>query len=205
MTYNRHDKNHCTQHRVEFDRLYNIVFDEIKEIARNTVDTGEVAESLAEAYDNERKAQQELLEKNIAKARNRIDILERMTTKAYEDLLSETINEAMFNSVIERTKAETEELQKQIADYEVCLSKNGSEDGNARKWIDLIKDYSDITELDSDTLNRLIRRIVVHENITKDGERDISLEIHYNFRPMDESKTYNLSDYTDANPIAKAV
>ena len=70
---------------------------------------------------------------------------------------------------------------------------------------DSIKDYSDITELDADTLNRLIRRIVVHENITKDGDRELSLEIHYNFRPMDESKTYNLSDYAEANPIAKAV
>ena len=32
VTYNRHGKNHCTQHRVEFDTLYNIVFDEIEEL-----------------------------------------------------------------------------------------------------------------------------------------------------------------------------
>ena len=29
VTYNRHGKNHCTQHRVEFDTLYNVVLDEI--------------------------------------------------------------------------------------------------------------------------------------------------------------------------------
>ncbi len=130
--------------------------------------------------------------------------MERMTTKAYEDLLSQTITESMFNSVMERTKAETEELQSQIADDEARLAKNGTENGNARKWIDLIREYSDITELDSDTLNRLIRKIVVHEDITENGERDISLEIHYNFRPMDELKTYNLSDYAKA-PVAKAM
>ena len=205
VTYNRHGKNHCTQHRVEYDTLYSIVFDEIRELAQNAVDTGEVAESLADAYDNERRAQQELLEKSIAKARNRIETLERMTTKAYEDLLAETINEAMFNSVMERTKTETELLQKQIADYEARLEKNDCEDGNARKWIDLIREYSDITKLDADTLNRLISRIVVHENITEDGVREISLEIHYNFRPMDESKSYNLSEYAEAHTVAKAV
>ena len=205
VTYNRHGKNHCTQHRVEYDTLYSIVFDEIRELAQNAVDTGEVAESLADAYDNERRAQQELLEKSIAKARNRIETLERMTTKAYEDLLAETINEAMFNSVMERTKTETELLQKQIADYEARLERNDCEDGNARKWIDLIREYSDITKLDADTLNRLISRIVVHENITEDGVREISLEIHYNFRPMDESKSYNLSDYAEAHTVAKAV
>ena len=128
-----------------------------------------------------------------------------MTTKAYEDLLAERINEAMFNSVMERAKAETELLQKQIEESEARLEKNGSEDGNAKKWIDLIKEYADITKLDADTLNRLIRKIVVHENITKDGVREISLEIHYNFRPMDESKTHNLSDYAEANSVAKAV
>lgn len=205
VTYNRHGKNHCTQHRVEYDSLYGIVFDDIREMAQNTVDAAEVAESLAEAYENERDAQKELLERNIAKARNRAETLERVTAKAYEDLLDGTITEFMFNSVMERTKTETEELQKQIADYEAHLAKNDSENGNARKWIDLIKDYSDIKELDSDTLNRLIRKIVVHENITKDGNREISLEIHYNFRPMDESKTYKLSDYAEADPMAKAV
>ena len=205
VTYNRHGKNHCTQHRVEYDTLYSIVFDEIRELAGEAVDTGEVAESLADAYDNERRVQQELLEKSIAKARSRIETLERMTTKAYEDLLAERINEAMFNSVMERAKAETELLQKQIEESEARLEKNGSEDGNAKKWIDLIKEYADITKLDADTLNRLIRKIVVHENITKDGVREISLEIHYNFRPMDESKTHNLSDYAEANSVAKAV
>ena len=54
-------------------------------------------------------------------------------------------------------------------------------------------------------MNRLIRKIVVHETVAKDGDRDISLEIHYNFRPMDESKTYNLSDYAAANLKAKAM
>ena len=84
----------------------------------------------------------------------------------------------MFNSVMERAKAETELLQKQIEESAARLEKNGSEDGNAKKWIDLIKEYADITKLDADTLNRLIRKIVVHENITKDGVREISLEIH---------------------------
>lgn len=203
-TYNRHGKNHCTQHKIEYDTLYSIVFDDIREMAQNTIDAAEINENLADAYENERSAQKELLERNIAKARNRTETLERVTTKAYEDLLDGTITEFMFNSIMERTKSETEELQKQIADHEALLAKNDSENGNARKWIDLIKDYTDIKELDSDTLNRLIRKIVVHENITKDGNREISLEIHYNFRPMDESKIYKLSDYAEADPMAKA-
>ena len=111
----------------------------------------------------------------------------------------------MFNSLVERTKKESEDLMKQIAHDERRLAKNSKNDGNARKWIDLIKDYADITELDADTLNRLIKQIVVHEEITEDGTRNISMEIHYNFRPTDESKTYNLSEYAEANSVAEAI
>ena len=205
VTYNRHGKNHCTQHRVEFDALYNIVFDEIKSLAKQTVDAEEVARSLADAYEQEREEQKELLERNIAKAKSRIETLDRMTSKLYEDLLSGKISESIFGSMIEKTKSETEDLEKQIAADEKRLSTNDSESGNARKWIDLIKDYADITELDADTLNRLVKQIVVHEEITKGGDRNISMEIHYNFRPTDESKTYNLSEVAEANSDAKAM
>ena len=205
VTYNRHGKNHCTQHRVEFDALYNIVFDEIKSLAKQTVDAEEVARSLADAYEQEREEQKELLERNIAKAKSRIETLDRMTSKLYEDLLSGKISESIFGSMIEKTKSETEDLEKQIAADEKRLSTNDSESGNARKWIDLIKDYADITELDADTLNRLVKQIVVHEEITEGGDRNISMEIHYNFRPTDESKTYNLSEVAEANSDAKAM
>ncbi len=181
------------------------MFDEIKELARNTIDTEDVARSLADAYENERKEQKELLERNIAKAKNRIETLERMTSKIYEDLIAGTITDNIFSSMMERTKTETEDLQKEIFDLEKKLERNSSEDGNARKWIDLVKDYANITELDPDTLNRLVKEIVVHEVITEDGDRDISLEIHYNFRPADETKTYNLSEIATANSVAKAM
>ena len=198
-------KNHCTQHRVEFDKLYNIVLDEIRSIAQNTIDTEDVVRNLADAYENERKEQNDLLEQNITKAKNRIMTLERMTSKLYEDLLAEKITENIFNSMLDRTKKETEELQKEIEDLEKRLSKNTDDEGDARKWIDLIKDYADITQLDAESLNRLIKKIVVHEEITEDGNRNISLEIHYNFRPMDESKTHNISDYAEAHANAEAM
>ena len=107
--------------------------------------------------------------------------------------------------MMENTRTETEELQKLIVHNEKKLAHNDSEEGNARKWIDTIKEYADITELDSETLNRLVKQIVVHEEITKDGDRNITMEIHYNFRPDNESKIYNLSDVAETTSVAKAM
>ncbi len=35
---------------------------------------------------------------------------------------------------------------------------------DAKQWVDAIQEYADITELDTATLNRLIKEIVVHEH-----------------------------------------
>lgn len=35
---------------------------------------------------------------------------------------------------------------------------------------------------------RIVKQIAVHEEVSKDGDRNITMEIHYNFRLVDESK-----------------
>ena len=124
-------------------------------------------------------------------------VLEQMTSKLYEDLIAERISETLFNSLIERTRNENTELQKQVEDFEEQLAMDFADNTDARKWIDLIKDYADIKELDSETLNKLIKKIIVHEDKTEDRKKNISIEIHYNFRPLDETKSHYLSDYND--------
>ena len=122
--------------------------------------------------------------------------MEQMTSKLYEDLIAERISETLFNSLIERTRNENTELQKQVEDFEEQLAMDFADNTDARKWIDLIKDYADIKELDSETLNKLIKKIIVHEDKTENRKKNISIEIHYNFRPLDETKSHYLSDYT---------
>ena len=49
-----------------------------------------------------------------------------------------------------------------------------------------------------------IKKIVVHEDITDDGTRNISVEIHYNFKPMNEPHKYYLNDNAEgvSSPLA---
>ena len=48
----------------------------------------------------------------------------------------------------------------------------------------MIREYADIKELDSATLHRLVKEILVHEEIDKNRKRHISVEIHFNFKSM---------------------
>lgn len=194
VTYNRHGKNHCTQHRIEFDKLYDICLEEIQGHAQRALDTDEIAENLAEAYEIEQKAQNEVKSRQIAKAKDRLEALDRMVARLYEDLLSEKITESTFDTMMAKTQKEQESLKAQISEFELLAEEEESSCVSAKKWLDLIKEYSDITELDSEMLNRLIKQIVVHEEIDPDGTRNISLEIHYNFRPVDDSIKHSITN-----------
>ena len=58
--------------------------------------------------------------------------------------------------------------------------------GEKNFFMNIIQEYANITELDAATLNRLIKEIVVHEHIDSDKTRHISIEIHFNLKPIPE-------------------
>lgn len=186
-TYNAFGKRHCTQHRIEYDTLYSLVLNKIRECARAALMDGEaVAGRLTDTCEAEQKGRREALGRSLTKDEERIEVLEKMVLRLYEDMVAGRINEANFNLLLEKTqkeqaelKSKVEEVQKQLAD-EIQLAVD------AKQWVESIQEYRDITELDASTLNRLIKEIVVHEAIDSDKTRHISIEIHFNLKPMPE-------------------
>lgn len=57
-----------------------------------------------------------------------------------------------------------------------------SNETNAEKWLALIKQYDDITELTAPLLNALIEKIAVHQAVKNDdGTTEQEVEIYYRF------------------------
>ena len=53
---------------------------------------------------------------------------------------------------------------------------------DSEKWVQLVKQYVNPTELTSELLNTLIEKIVVHEAVKEeDGSREQEVEIFYRF------------------------
>ena len=101
-TYNAYGKQHCTQHRVEYDTLYSLVLNKIRECARAALMDGEaVAGKLTDTCEAEQKGQQEALERSLTKDEERIDVLEKMVLRLYEDMVAGRISEANFNLLME--------------------------------------------------------------------------------------------------------
>lgn len=186
-TYNAFGKTHCTQHRIDFDTLYSLVLNKIRDCARAALmDSDAVAGKLSDTCEAEQRGQKEALERSLTRDEERIDILEKMVLRLYEDMVAGRISEANFNRMLKKTQDEQAELKKRVEEGRSRLSDEFRMSSDARQWKEAIQEYADITELDAPTLNRLIREIIVHETVDEDNTRHISVEIHFNLKPVPE-------------------
>ena len=92
----------------------------------------------------------------------------------------------VFNTMLEKTQTEQTELKAKVSEGRKRLSDEVQLANDAKQWVEAIQEYANITELDAATLNRLIKEIVVHERIDEDKIRHISIEIHFNLKPIPE-------------------
>ena len=91
---------------------------------------------------------------------------------SYEELLK--INHALGEKI--------QELETKIRELQEALSSMEQTESDAEKWVELIKQYSNPTELTTELLNSLIEKIVVHEAVkSPDGCRKQKVDIYYRF------------------------
>ena len=74
------------------------------------------------------------------------------------------------------------ELDEKIQKLKAALAEGKQSVEDARKWIEIVKQYSEPTELTAELLNNMIDKIVVHEAIKyENGFREQKIEIYYRF------------------------
>ena len=186
-TYNAFGKNHCTQHRIDYDTLYSHVLRKIRECARTSLMDGKaVADRLTNTCEAEQREQREAMERSLTRDEERIKVLDKMVMRLYEDMIAGRISEQNFNTMLEKTQTEQAELKAKVSEGRKRLSDEVQLANDAKQWVEAIQEYANITELDAATLNRLIKEIVVHERIDEDKTRHISIEIHFNLKPIPE-------------------
>lgn len=172
----------CSWHWISEITLQQLILNEIKAQAKAvTVNEAAVLEKLKKQVSSADTMRQENTRQEIASLRRRVQELEQMTAKLYEDKVSGTITEATFLMLIE--KSEQERIQKSDR-LDALLSEAGKvqqELSDLQKWTALIRKYLNLTELDRNTVDELIDRIEVSEATVVDGKRHQNIKIFYRF------------------------
>ena len=108
--------------------------------------------------------------------------MDGLFAKMYEDWSAGRITEYNFNMLSERYQSEQRELDSKIQQLREEMEAAVQTEVDAEKWIELIKQCSNPTELTAELLNTLIEKIVVHEAVkNEDGSRKQKVDIYYRF------------------------
>lgn len=172
----------CTQHKIEARDLFDTVLNDIRFHAQKAVmDDEAFLHSLVKKMDGDKQKEQKQLHAKAKKGRRRLDELDNLYEKLYEDRAAGNISERNFSRLSAKYEQEQEELEKLIAESERLKRESSADTRNAEQFIKTIREYAEITELDAAVLNRLIDRITVCEAEEVDGEMRQKITIYYKF------------------------
>lgn len=180
--YKNYGKERCTSHSIGYKTLYNIVLENIRRQAECA--SGQ-KEKYLEMLKNQmaEKATQDIksVKSELKKINKRIDQLDKILNKLYEDRALEKITEERYLSMNGSYENEYNELKERQNVLSQQIEKIEITECNAETFTNLIEKYLNITELNARILNELIEKIVVHEKEIINGEKFQMVEIYYKF------------------------
>lgn len=173
----------CTMHFIRYEVLYAYVLDRLQFwSALAATDEDKLLERLLQSGGENRAAERKKQAAELRKAERRKSTVNELFVKMYEDWSAGRITESNFNMLSDRYQAEQTQLDGRIDALKSAMEQADQSAEDAGKWVNLIRQYSEITELDAPLLNTLIEKIVVHEaKKGPDGVREQEVEIFYRF------------------------
>lgn len=173
----------CSMHYIRYDMLYGYVLSRLQYWSEQVHrDDEKLLQQLLNAGNKERSAAKKQRAVELKKATKRKAEVDGLFTKLYEDWSLGKITEYNFTMLSERFQTEQQELETKIRELQEALSSMEQTESDAEKWVELIKQYSNPTELTTELLNTLIEKIVVHEAAkSPDGCRKQKVDIYYRF------------------------
>ena len=179
--YRRSGRSVCSWHTIYEKTLVQIVLSEIRTQAKAVVfDEAAIVRKIMR--ENAKGSEQmDMIRKEIAQLRHRIQELENLTAKLYEDKISGTVSADSFSVLMQRNETERQE---KIARLEALLPEVNRVDkktADVQTWMAHIRKYLDLKELDRGIVEELIDHIEIGERTVIDGQRRQEIKVFYRF------------------------
>ena len=181
-TYRRSGRSICSWHTIYENPLVRLVTAEIKAQAQAvTLDemavVGRLKRKIVE-YDEQRLTD---TKQEIGRLRRRIQELENVTAKLYEDKYSGTISESTFMVLTQKNEQERLIKMERLDALQSEVDKVQQKTAAICNWTAIIRKYLDLQELDRATIDELIDHIEIGERTVVDGQRRQDIKVFYRF------------------------
>ena len=172
----------CTCHYIREEVLKDIVADEIRKVlAFVSQDEQAFALQVMETSEAGQKREIAANKRLIAQKQKRIDELDKLFERIYEDNIIGKLNDERFTKMSEKYELEQHDLENDVTSLETSVAASEGNLGNVGHFIALVRAYAGVETLSQGMVNAMINRIIVHEPEVAYGKnRTQRVEILFN-------------------------
>jgi len=182
QTYNRLGKNACTSHKIEARDLYNLVLKGIQDLSAMALkDADMFYQRLSNRMERRYMADASEMQKECDRLEARNQEIDSMFMSLYTDKAKGILTEQRFLKLTATLEQEQEANRKRIQELVLVMRRTDEQESDVRTFMQEIRKYAAIQELDEAVLNRLISKILVGEVKKVDGQKCQEVKIIYNF------------------------
>ncbi|MGP6359626.1 DUF4368 domain-containing protein [Streptococcus pyogenes] len=183
-------------HRIKAEVVINLIQETLKDIKNYLGEDNEAfIHSIQNEMEEKEKAHIEKKKIRLTESQNRLQELERLMCRIYEDMILNKIPNNRYEILNNQYETEQITLSKEIKDLEQQVSRYEKETDRAKKFISLISRYENFDELTTTMINEFVEKIIVHERDRKGSQTSKQkIEIYFNFIGNYELPQAELSD-----------
>lgn len=172
----------CTMHFIKTSVLQDLILSAIREVStfvRN--DEKEFLKLVREETDAGIEKEVREQKKRLHKAEKRIAELDGLIKKLYEGNATGRIPDKHFDRMLAEYDKEQSSLEQEVSELQQAISTQTQDIESPRKFVALVKRYTDFTELTTPMLNEFIEKVIVHEATGGRLNRTQKVDIYFNF------------------------
>jgi len=141
-------------------------------------------------------------------SKKRIAELDKLIERIYTDNAMGKISAERFAIMSTNFETEQKELRESLSNLEQSIIDAETEKVDMKRFLETIRECTDLKELTPAIVNTLIKRIEVHNSIVVDGVKRVPIDIHFTAVGLislpDEKELLELIEEIKANPLKSA-
>ncbi|MEY8390434.1 recombinase family protein [Lachnospiraceae bacterium 45-W7] len=177
----RNYSNLCSAHYIREKIVSEIVLDSMQRVFWYVQSfEKDFARKQMAAFGEEKKKELSRKHKELTVTKKRVKEIDHLIQKIYEDNINGRISDERFATMSAAFEEEQRKLKNVIPDMEQYLETETNKSDSLQRFIDRVKNVTQLTELSPEIIHEFIEKIVVSKPEYIEGKRHQNLDIYYN-------------------------
>ena len=180
-TYRKKGKDICLSHQIRNSVIEEFLLAGIKEISSYVkCHEAEFVELITNKSKRETDKTLRDSKRELEQAQSRIDKLDNIIQRLYEDNIEGKISDERFIKLSETYECEQSELKNRISELNQIISAEQDNAANTERFISLVRKYTEIQELNAENIREFVDKVYIYNPEYLNGRKIQKIKILWN-------------------------